>query len=127
MPESEGPVEPTEAADPTEQERGRSADAEPDPAVYTISDVRPSLDDEMRHRMRRYLISMSIRTVCFVLAVILHGWLRWAAAAAALVLPYIAVVMANAGPRRDSTTTRAYTPPRQALGTGRPREIGPRS
>lgn len=111
--------------EPTEQGRGQSAGPRPDPAVYTISDVQPSLDDEMRHRIRRYLISMSIRTVCFVLAVILHGWLRWSAAAAALVLPYIAVVMANAGPRRDSSTARAYTPPRQALETGHPHEIGP--
>lgn len=51
--------------------------------------------------MRRYLVSMIIRTVCFVLAVVaivvLH-WtvVGWLLVVAAVVLPYIAVVMANA-------------------------------
>jgi len=51
--------------------------------------------------MRRYLVSMGIRTVCFVLAVVaivLLHWtvIGWALVVAAVVLPYIAVVMANA-------------------------------
>jgi len=64
----------------------------------------------MHHRMKRYLISMSVRTVCFILAVVLHGWLRWTMAAAAIVLPYVAVVMANAGPRRGVRAASAYSP-----------------
>jgi len=51
--------------------------------------------------MRRYLLSMGIRTACFVLAVIALGVLHWAVVGWALVigaviLPYIAVVLANA-------------------------------
>ena len=45
----------------------------------------------------RYVISMAIRTVCFVAAVLVgDGWLRWVLIVAALLLPYVAVVMANA-------------------------------
>jgi hypothetical protein len=50
--------------------------------------------------MRRYLIAMGLRGLCFVLAIVASGWLRWAFVAGAVVLPYIAVVLANAvGPR----------------------------
>ena len=51
--------------------------------------------------MRRYLVSMGVRTTCFVLAVVaivaLH-WtvVGWILVVAAVILPYIAVVMANA-------------------------------
>ncbi|GAA2118722.1 DUF3099 domain-containing protein [Nocardioides bigeumensis] len=57
--------------------------------------------DEQRGRQRRYLISMGIRTVCFVGAVVADGWLRWVLVAAAVVLPYISVVFANTESRRD--------------------------
>ena len=44
---------------------------------------------------------MSIRTLCFVGAVLVgDNWVRWVLVAGAFVLPYIAVVMANvAAPR----------------------------
>jgi hypothetical protein len=86
-----------------------------EPETFSISDARESLDDEMHHRMKRYLISMSIRTVCFVLAVVFTGWLRWTMAAAAIVLPYVAVVMANAGPSRTVHDASRYTPERAAI------------
>jgi hypothetical protein len=43
---------------------------------------------------------MGIRTVCFVLAVVTHGWLRWALIFLALTLPYLSVVFANGGRER---------------------------
>ncbi|CCH78695.1 hypothetical protein BN12_3210002 [Nostocoides japonicum T1-X7] len=46
--------------------------------------------------MQRYLITMSIRTASFVLAVLTEGWLRWTFVVLAVFLPYIAVVAANA-------------------------------
>ncbi|MFB7250850.1 DUF3099 domain-containing protein [Microbacterium sp. NPDC056234] len=69
---------------------------------------------EADSRTRRYLISMSIRMVCFALTLFVtpYGWYTWVFAIAAAVLPYIAVVGANAG--SDSTVTRAESP-RQAL------------
>lgn len=60
-----------------------------------------SLHDEQLHRIHRYLLTMGIRTVCFLLAVVTEGWVRWTCVGLAAVLPYIAVVMANAvRPRR---------------------------
>ncbi len=62
-----------------------------------ITTAAASRDDDIRMRQRRYLVSMGIRTVCFVAAVIVgHGVIMWLLIVAALLLPYVAVVMANA-------------------------------
>ena len=66
----------------------------------TITGAQAPLSADQRARTRRYLISMAIRTVCFIGAIIASGWLRWALVAGAVLLPYIAVVMANAGRKR---------------------------
>jgi hypothetical protein len=47
--------------------------------------------------MRMYTIAMSIRTVCFLLVVIVPDWWRFVFAVGAIVLPYFAVVIANVG------------------------------
>ena len=57
-------------------------------------------------RQQRYLLSMSLRSLCFVGAIIASlagiGWLWPILIVGALVLPYVAVVMANAAaPRQD--------------------------
>jgi hypothetical protein len=67
------------------------------PTVYRITDARKGITEDVNARQRRYLISMGIRTVCFVLAIFASGWLRWLLVIAALLLPYIAVIIANAG------------------------------
>jgi Protein of unknown function (DUF3099) len=74
-------------------------------AAVRITDARTSHSDDLAHRQKRYLMSMGIRTLCFVGAVIVDSWLRWVLVVAALFLPYVAVVMANAVSRR---------PPRKA-------------
>lgn len=68
--------------------------------TITITGAQVSLKDDQRDRTRRYLMSMALRTVCFVGAVVASGWLRWALVAGAVVLPYVAVVAANAGRRK---------------------------
>lgn len=73
--------------------------------VYTITQAQRALSVEQVGRTRRYLISMGIRTVCFVAAIFTPGWPRWALIAAALVLPYLAVVVANAGRENDEPGT----------------------
>ena len=72
-------------------------DATSGPTVHKITAARPSLSDDIRSRQFRYLVSMSIRTACFVLAIVTSGPLRWVFFAGAVVLPYVAVVLANAG------------------------------
>jgi Mn2+/Fe2+ NRAMP family transporter len=67
-----------------------------------ITTASESRKDEIAGRQRRYVISMGIRTICFVAAILVGGgWLRWVLVAAALLLPYVAVVMANASHSRS--------------------------
>ena len=80
--------------------RRRHAQDASEPVRITTA-PRPRSDD-IRGRQRRYLISMGIRTVCFILAVVFVGhWEMWVFLIASLVLPYIAVVLANAGSNPD--------------------------
>jgi hypothetical protein len=87
----------------------------PQPTVYSVSGARPGTSDDLAHRQKRYLISMGIRTACFLLAIVLTGPLRWICVVAALILPYIAVVMANAVGTPAPAQPAAYVPPQAAL------------
>ena len=68
----------------------------------SITSARTSHSDDLHKRQVRYLMSMGIRTVCFVLAIVTTGPVRWILVAAAVFLPYVAVVLANATDRRRS-------------------------
>ena len=73
--------------------------------VHVITDADPGLTTDQRSRMRRYAIAMGIRTLCFVLCVVTPSPWRWGFAIGAVVLPYFAVIIANAGrERRDADT-----------------------
>ncbi|MFD7025698.1 DUF3099 domain-containing protein [Promicromonospora sukumoe] len=78
--------------------------------VPSITSAQEPLAVDQARRTRSYLIQMSIRVVCIIGAVLVDGWIRWALVAAAVVLPYSAVLIANAG--RDHTThdTSPVTP-----------------
>jgi hypothetical protein len=68
--------------------------------VFRITGARQGLQDDVRGRQRRYVISMSVRTVAVILAATLWNVSRPIAVIALVlgaVLPYIAVVIANAG------------------------------
>lgn len=87
-----------------------------------ITDADESHEADTRARSQRYLVSMSIRMVCFVLAIVTTGWVRWACVAGAVLLPWIAVQIANAGKENNTKMRTALIdgPPRSALpeGTG---------
>jgi len=69
-----------------------------------ITTAPTSHRDDLDRRRKRYVLSMSLRTFCFVGAVVVDGWLRWVMVAGALILPYVAVVMANsASPRIEGS------------------------
>ncbi len=76
------------------RDQKRSGDA------VRITTAAANRADDIRARQKRYLLSMSLRTLCFVGAIIASmagvDWLWPFLIAGALVLPYIAVVMANA-------------------------------
>ena len=76
------------------RDRGRQ------PEAVRITTAAESRDAEIAGRQLRYVLSMTVRTVCFLgaIAASLAGitWLWPILILAALVLPYVAVVMANA-------------------------------
>jgi DUF3099 family protein len=57
---------------------------------------------DIASRQKRYVVTMGIRTLCFLAVAVLAishfgpGWLPWIFVCGAVVLPYVAVVMANA-------------------------------
>ncbi len=63
----------------------------------SITTIGESPDDERRRRMTHYLIAMIIRMFCIVLCLFVQGWWLILPIAGAIVLPYIAVVLANVG------------------------------
>jgi len=74
----------------------------PEPDFVRITTAQKSSAEDMSSRQRRYLISMSVRTVCFIAAVVVgSGWLMWTLVAGAVFLPFFAVVMANAGNQKN--------------------------
>ena len=74
-------------------------------APIRITTVGSSPRDDLARRQRRYVISMGIRSLCFIGAVVAGtagiAWLWPILIVAALVLPYVAVVMANAATTRS--------------------------
>lgn len=75
--------------------------AKGDPEVFTITEAQRGLSDEQTGRTRRYLVSMGIRTACVIAAIFVPGWPRWVFISCAVILPYLAVVIANAGRESD--------------------------
>ncbi len=73
-----------------------------------ITDAQRSQDDHLRMRQIRYLIMMSIRAVCLILAAVLVSlkvpllpvWLVLCVAAMVL-LPWLAVILANDRPPKE--------------------------
>jgi hypothetical protein len=62
-----------------------------------ITTASPSRAADIAARQKRYVLAMSFRTVCFVAAIFVTlTWARVILIIGALVLPYVAVVMANA-------------------------------
>ncbi|BFO20371.1 DUF3099 domain-containing protein [Streptomyces sp. KM77-8] len=78
--------------------------------VFRITGARAGLHDDVRARQRRYVISMAVRTISVILAATLWNVERHVAIVALVlgaVLPYIAVVIANAG--RENTPSLPST------------------
>ncbi|MFC8229069.1 DUF3099 domain-containing protein [Streptomyces sp. NPDC057287] len=81
--------------------------------VFRITGARQGLADDVRGRQRRYIISMSVRTVSVVLAATLWNVERHVAAVAlalGILLPYVAVVIANAGRENASSLPTTFVP-----------------
>ncbi len=79
--------------------------------------------DDANHRMTLYFSMMAVRVVCFVLMVVVqpYGWWTVLFAAAAIFLPYIAVVFANV---TSAPAERAVPPARAITASTAPVEPG---
>lgn len=76
-----------------------------------ITTAAQSRRAELRRREIKYVLTMLIRVVLFILAATLfHGVLRWIGMFLALVLPWLAVVVANAPFRASSGGPTPVTP-----------------
>ncbi|MEV6763306.1 DUF3099 domain-containing protein [Streptomyces sp. NPDC051105] len=92
--------------------------------VFRITGARTGLAEDVRGRQRRYVISMTVRTMSVILAVALWNVERYVAVVALVLgalLPYVAVVIANAGRERPPSLPSTFgvaptrlmiTPPR---------------
>ena len=80
------------------------------PPVSDISDIGTSRSAEIKSRERRYVYLMLVRVVCFIAAtLVFHGPARWVAVAVAVLIPWLAVVLANA-PQVQAVKHAVYQP-----------------
>ncbi|WP_053666123.1 DUF3099 domain-containing protein [Streptomyces sp. MMG1121] len=80
------------------------------PPAESITRARTGLTHDLRGRQRRYLVAMLVRSACVV--VMAATWNRWpvvavSALAGAVVIPYVAVVVAQAHWRQQRGTRHA--------------------
>lgn len=98
------------------------------PEVFRITGARQGLADDVRGRQRRYIISMSVRTVSVVLAATLWNVERHVAVVAlalGVLLPYVAVVIANAGRENTPSLPSTFVPAPMRPALGAPAAAGP--
>lgn len=65
--------------------------------VPAITNAAVAHSDEMHQRMVKYATAMGIRMVCLVSIFIFDGWFKLIPIIGAVILPWVAVVIANGG------------------------------
>ena len=67
-----------------------------------ITEAEPSYDEQLRSRRKRYLVMMSMRVPCLILATVFYQtpWLAILIIAISIPLPWMAVLIANDRPAR---------------------------
>jgi hypothetical protein len=78
-----------------------------------ITEAQPSLDDQYNARRRKYAVMMGIRAVCLVLAAVFYRvpWALPVLAAAAVTLPWMAVLIANDRPPKRALRPSRFSHP----------------
>lgn len=98
--------------------------------VYTVTDAARPHSEDLDERRRKYIFWMAVRTVCFILAivlvVVLEGQARliafFAVALPAIVLPMFTVISANAGKEPSGGRFETYEPQHTEIGPSRERD-----
>ncbi|MYW66637.1 DUF3099 domain-containing protein [Streptomyces sp. SID8379] len=91
------------------RKRGNNGGAE----VFRITGARQGLAEDVRGRQRRYVISMGIRTLAVIATAVLWNVERHVAIVTLVVgafLPYVAVVIANAGRENAPNLPSTFVP-----------------
>lgn len=81
--------------------------------AYLVTGAAISREQEFRSRQRRYVLTMAVRVVLLVAAALVARYSVWLAiifGLTSVVLPWIAVLMANDGPPKSSKYYRKVVP-----------------
>jgi len=71
--------------------------------LQSVTSLPPSPDEERHARAVKYTITMSVRVLCFLAIFVVPGWWRIIPVVGTVVLPYIAVVIANTATRSSAS------------------------
>lgn len=77
---------------------------------YRVTSVGATPAEDRAHRMRVYFIAMGVRMLCVASLFFLRGWWILLAAAGAILLPYFAVMIANAVDHSNGEQPEQPTP-----------------
>ena len=69
----------------------------PDTGVQAITNAAVPHSEDMHHRMVQYAVTMGIRMVCLAAIFVFDGWFKIVPIVGAVVLPWVAVMIANGG------------------------------
>jgi hypothetical protein len=86
------------------------------PEVHKITEAQSALSEDIPARQRKYFYYMMIRTACFLLAVFTPSPYRWFFLIGAVTLPYISVIVANAGRETIKGETKLLLNRRREIG-----------
>lgn len=75
-----------------------------------ITALRVSPPDDQRRRFVMYSVTMGIRVLCIIACVFVTGWWQLVCLLGAVVLPYIAVVLANVARTKSAEEPEAPGP-----------------
>lgn len=113
---SSRPAAPGSSPGARKSARHHPSHAADEPAVQRITSAPEPHSADLDRRMGRYLWQMGIRTGCFVGAFFASGWLQLVLIIGAIVLPYIAVVLANNGTVSNGEVLQQIPADQPALG-----------
>jgi hypothetical protein len=87
---------------------GRDSGNDSEPVL--ITEAQPSLDAQLSARRTKYLIMMSVRVVCLVLAATFYHtpWLMAIFIVGAVALPWMAVLIANDRPPKKAMKVNRF-------------------
>ncbi len=85
-----------------------------DPSTPSATSLPRAPHDDANRRMTKYFVMMAVRVACFIAMVVItpYGWHTAALAVGAIVLPYLAMIVANVGSGDAESTAES---PYQAL------------